>query len=103
MDIPPPGMVRHPGPNLHKPSDDRVYGRLYAPAPECRIPNHVQQIVGAISDEKPCLIGCKPMAARLVPSEGVPSLFHPEEDVISEGVSLFCGNMVWIFMRPDSQ
>ena len=77
MDVPPPGMVHHPGPNLHKPSDDRVYGRLDSLAPECRIPNHVEQIVGKTSDEKPGLIGCKAMATRLVPSEGVLPLFYP--------------------------
>ena len=70
-------MVDHPGPNLYKPPDDRVYGRLDALAPERRIPDHVEQIVGKTSDEKPCLIGCKPMATRLVPSEGVLPLFYP--------------------------
>ena len=77
MDIPLPGMVDHSGPNLYKPPDDRVYGRLDALAPERRIPDHVEQIIGKTSDEKPCLIGCKPMATRLVPSEGVLSLFYP--------------------------
>ena len=75
MDLPLPGMIHHLGPNLHKPLDERVYGRLDTLAPECRIPNHVEQIVGKTSDKKPCLIGCKPMATRLVPPECVLPLF----------------------------
>jgi len=75
--MPLPGMVHHPGPNLDEPPDYRVYGRLDALAQECRMPNHVQQIVGKTSDKKPYLISCKPMAARLVPSEGVLPLFYP--------------------------
>ena len=69
MYIPLPGMIDHPGPNLDEPPDDRVYGRLDALAPERGTSNHVEQIVGETSDEKPCLIGCEPMATRLVPSE----------------------------------
>ncbi len=40
MDMPPSGMVDHSGANLYKPPDDRVYGRLDALAPECRIPKY---------------------------------------------------------------
>jgi len=69
-------MIDNPGSNLYKPPDDRVYGSLEALAPECGIPNHVEQIVSKISDGKPGLVGCKPMAARLIPSQGVPPLFY---------------------------
>ena len=61
------GMADHPGPNLDKPPDDRVYGRLDALAPERGIPNHLEQIVGKASYEEPGLIGRNPMATRLVP------------------------------------
>ena len=74
-------MVDHSGSNLYKPPDDRVYGWLDALAPERRIPDHVEQVIGKTSDEKPCLIGCKAMAARLVPSEGVLPLFYPVFDL----------------------
>jgi len=70
-------MVDHSGPDLHQPPDDRIYGRLDALAPKCRISDHVQQVVGKTSDEKPCLIRSKSMAARLVPSECVLSFFYP--------------------------
>ena len=74
-------MIDHHGVNLDEPPDDRVYGWLDALAPECRVPNQVEQIVGKTSDEKPCLIGCKPVAARLVPSECVLSFFYPVLDL----------------------
>jgi len=93
MDMPPPCMVDHPGPNLYQPLDYRVYGRLDALAPECRIPNHVQQIVGKASDEKPCLIGCESVATRFVPSKGILSLFYPIFDLSPSIVDrnyLFC-------------
>jgi len=64
--MPLPGMVDHPGPDLYEPLYYRVYRRLDALAPECRIPNHVEQIVGKASSEEPCLIGCKPLAIHLV-------------------------------------
>ena len=81
MDVPPPGVVDHPGSNLHKPPNDRINGRLDALAPERRIPNHVEQIVGQTSDEKPCLICCKPMAARFVPSKRIFPLLYPVLDL----------------------
>ena len=77
MDIPPSGMIDHFDPNPYKPPDYRVYGRLDALAPECRIPNHVEQIAGKTSDWKPCLIGCEAMATSFVPSEGLLALFYP--------------------------
>ena len=70
-------MIDHPGPNLYQPPDDRVHGRLDTLAPERYIADHVEQVIGKTSDEKPCLIRSKSMAARLVPSEGVLSLFYP--------------------------
>jgi hypothetical protein len=69
-------MVDHSGPNLYKSLDYRVYGWFDALAPECRIPNHVEQIVGKTSDKKPCLIGCEAMATRLVPPEGILPFFN---------------------------
>jgi len=77
MDIPSSGMVDDSGPNLHKPPDYRLYRRLHSLAPERRIPDHVEQVICEASDEEPCLIGCKPMAARFVPSECVLSFFYP--------------------------
>ncbi len=41
----------------------------------------MEQIIGETSDEKPDLIRCKSMAARLVPSEGVLSLLYPVFDL----------------------
>jgi hypothetical protein len=46
MDAPLSGVVDHLGPNLDEPPDDRVYAWLDALAPECSIPNCVEQIVG---------------------------------------------------------
>jgi len=77
MDIPPSGMVDHSGPNLYKPLYNGVYGWLNALAPERGIPNHVEQVIGKASYEQPGLIGRKPMATRLVPSECVLPLFYP--------------------------
>ena len=74
-------MVDHPGSNLHKPPDYRVYGWPDALPPERGIPDHVEQIVGQTSDEKPCLIRCKPMAARFVPSKRVFPLLYPVLDL----------------------
>ena len=37
----------------------------------------MEQILGKTSDEKPCLIDCEAMAARLIPSEGVLPLLYP--------------------------
>gem|GEM_PF-6518537 len=34
MDVPLPGMTQHPSPNLHKPSDYRLYGRIDALIPK---------------------------------------------------------------------
>jgi len=76
-DVPSPRMVHHPGPNLYNPPDDRVYGRSDALPPESRITDHVEQIVGKTSDQKPCLICCKPMATCFVPPEGILALFYP--------------------------
>lgn len=93
MDIPPSGMVDHPGPNLYKPPNDRIYGWLDALAPECGIPDHVEQIIGKASYEEPGLISRKPMATRLVPSKGVLSLFYPVFDLSATIVDrdyLFC-------------
>ncbi|HYA40702.1 MAG TPA: hypothetical protein VEF34_05340 [Syntrophobacteraceae bacterium] len=59
MDMPPPGMVDHPGPNLYETPDYRVDGWPDALPPECGIPDHVEQIVGKASDEKPCSIRIK--------------------------------------------
>jgi hypothetical protein len=53
MDVPLPGMINHPGPNLDEPPDDRVYGRSDALPPERRIPDHVEQVIRKTSDEKP--------------------------------------------------
>ena len=68
MHVPPPRMVDHPGPNLHNPPDDRIYGRLNSLAPERRIPDHVEQVIGEASDKESCLIRREAMAARLVPA-----------------------------------
>ena len=70
-------MVDHSGPNFYQPPDNRLYGWLDSLAPECAVPDHVEQVIGKTSDEKSCLIGCKPMAARFVPSECVLSFFYP--------------------------
>ena len=69
MEVPhaPRGMVDHAGPDLYKPPDDRLYGRFDILATERRIPDHMEQIIGKTSDEKPCLISRKPMATRFVP------------------------------------
>lgn len=71
MDVPLPGMIDHSGSNLDKPPNDRVYGWLDPLAPECRIPNHVKQIIRKTPDEKPGLIGCK--AIKLLTSITSPS------------------------------
>src|SRR5208283_4126448 len=81
MYMPSSGMVDHPGPNLYNPPDDRVYGRSDALSPESRITDHVEQIVGKTSDQKPCLIRGKPMATRLVPSERVLPFLYPVFDL----------------------
>jgi hypothetical protein len=77
MNMPSSGMVDHSGPNLHKPPDYGLYGRLYPLAPECTIPDHVEQVVGQASDKKPRLIRCKSVATRLVPAEGIFPFFYP--------------------------
>ena len=77
MDIPPSGVIDDSGSNLHKPLDDRLYGWFDILAPERGIPDHMEQIVGETSDEKPCLIRCEAMAARFVPAEGVLPFFYP--------------------------
>jgi hypothetical protein len=76
-------MVDHSGPNLYKPPDYRLYGRLDALAPKRHIPDHVKQIVGKTSDEKPGLIGCEAVATRFVPAEGVLPFFYPVFDLSS--------------------
>jgi len=89
MNIPSSGMVDHSGPNLDKPSDYRLYRRLDSLPPECAVPDHVEQIVGQTSDEKPRLIRCKPPATCLVPSEGVLPFFYP---VFNLTPTVVCGN-----------
>ena len=37
----------------------------------------MEQVIRKTSDEKPCLIGCEPMATCFVPAEGVLSFFDP--------------------------
>ena len=74
-------MVDHSGPNLYETPDDRVYRWPDALPPEGRIPDHVEQIIGKTSDEKPCLVRCKSMAARFVPSESVFSFLYPVFDL----------------------
>jgi hypothetical protein len=81
MDIPPSGVIDDSGSNLHKPLDDRLYGWFDILAPERGIPDHMEQIVGETSDEKPCLIGCEAMTACLIPAEGVLSLLYPVFDL----------------------
>ena len=93
MDMPLSGMVDHSGPNLYKLPYYRVYEWLDALAPERRIPDHVERIAGKTSDEKPCLIGCKTMAARFVPSKRVFPLLYPVFDLSPTIVGrdgLFC-------------
>jgi hypothetical protein len=77
MNIPSSGMVDHSGPNLYKPPYYRLYRRLDSLAPECRIPDHVEQTIGKTSNEKSRLICCEAMAARFVPAEGVLPFFYP--------------------------
>ena len=49
--------------------------------PERGITDHVEQVIGETSDKEPCLIRCKAMAARFVPSEGVFPLLYPVFDL----------------------
>ncbi len=70
-------MLDYPGPNLDEPPDDRVYGYLNTLAARSCIQDHVEQVIRKTSDEKPCLISCKPMATRLVPSQCILPLFDP--------------------------
>ena len=44
-------MVDDPGPNLYKPPDYGLYRRLDSLAPERRVPDHVEQVIGEASDE----------------------------------------------------
>ncbi len=77
MDMPPPCMVDHPGSNLDKPPDYRVYGWPDALSPERSVTDHMEQVIRQTSDEEPCLICCKPMTTCLVPSQGILSFFDP--------------------------
>ena len=78
MDIPASGMVDHFGRYLYKPPDDPVYGWLGALAPECGIPDRVEQIISKTSYEGAGLAANSTLReVRLVPSQSVLPLFYP--------------------------
>jgi len=46
-------------------------------SPVRSVTDHMEQVIRQTSDDEPCLICCKPMTTRLVPSQGILSLFDP--------------------------
>jgi hypothetical protein len=68
---------RLPWPQPYKPLNHRVDGWLRALAPKRRSPDHVEQIEGKMSCEKPFLIGCEAPVTRFVPSQALLPLFCP--------------------------
>src|SRR5208283_4650560 len=87
MDMPPPCMVDHPGSYLYETPDYRVYRWPDALPPECTVADHMEQIIGETSEEKPRLIGCETMTACLIPAKGVLPLFYP---VLNLGAAIVC-------------
>jgi hypothetical protein len=77
MDIPPPGVVRNPGPYLYQTLDQPVHGPFHFFAPDIELPDHVQEVVGQNSHLQPGLVGFKALAAGLVPAQGVFAFFDP--------------------------
>ena len=80
-------MVDHPGSYLYETPDYRVYRWPDALPPECTVADHIEQIIGETSEEKPRLIGCEAMTACLIPAKGVLPLFYP---LLNPGAAIAC-------------
>ena len=77
MHVPPPGLVRNPGPHLDQALDQPVHGPLYFFAPDIELPDHMQEVVGQNSHLQAGLISFKTLAVCLVPAEGILALLDP--------------------------
>ncbi len=57
MNIPPPGVIRNPGPNLYETLYRPFDGPFDLLTPDVELPNHVQKIVGENPHLQPGLVG----------------------------------------------
>ncbi len=57
MNIPPPGVIRNPGPNLYETLYQPFDGPLDFLTPDVELPKHVQEVVGQNPHLQPGLVG----------------------------------------------
>jgi len=88
MNIPPPGVIRNPGPNLYETLYQPFDGPLDFLTPDVELPKHVQEVVGQNPHLQPGLVGLETMATGLVPAQGVLALLDPVLDIAPAIVDL---------------
>ncbi len=88
MNIPPPGVIRNPGPNLYETLYQPFDGPPCFLTPDVELPKHVQKIVGQNPHLQPGLVGLETMATGLVPAQGVLALLDPVLDIAPAIVDL---------------
>ena len=77
MHIPPPGMVRNPGPHFDQALDQPVDGPPHLFAPDVKLPDHMQEVIGQNPHLQPGLVGLEPLATGLVPPQSVLPFLDP--------------------------
>jgi hypothetical protein len=77
MHIPPPGMVRNSGPHLDQTLDEPVHGALHCFAPDIKLADHMQEVVGQNTHLQPSLVRLEPLATGLVPAQGIFAFLDP--------------------------
>ena len=81
MHIPPPGMVRNSGAHFDQALDEPINGTLHLFAPDIKLPDHMQEIVGQNPHLQPGLVGLEPLATGFVPPKSVLPFLDPVFDL----------------------
>ena len=70
-------MIRNPGPYLDQALNQLIHGPLHFFPPDIELSDHVQEVVGQNLHLQPGVIGLKPLAAGLVPTQCIFAFLNP--------------------------
>ncbi len=70
--MPPPGVIRNPGPNLYETLYKPFDGPPYFITPDVELPKHVQEAVGQNPHLQPGLVGRASSGPSVAEQEGLP-------------------------------